>query len=361
MNYNKILFAGLSIMFLLTSLRLHSQERNIGLTIEPQVGFLIAHRAVMGHLIEHHTYGAEFGIVLQTDGEKQWHHDFNFPEISFNAFYNNPGNEEILGHAMGIAGGIYLPFYRKMGWSFGAKLESGLSYVTKRYNIVENPKNNAIGSHLNSMVRLGFRFEKQFLHQALGFNVSMTHISNGAIKLPNLGLNMPFLGVHYSYYIQPLHFKDTAHIKREGEKINSWKFYTQLMISTKQVYPTGGRNYGVIGLTNYVHYKAGNKCIIEGGVDVIYNQSIIKDVEEEYGPEKNLQVGAYAAYVLPIHRFHVFAGMGVYIYNPVSPNGLLYHRFGARFRVIKRLWANISIKSHWGKADYFEYGLAFRW
>lgn len=352
---------GLGLVFFCHSYKLHSQERNIGLTLEPQVGFLIAHRAVMGHLINHHTYGAEVGVVLQTNGEKQWHHDYNFPEISFNAFYNNPGNERILGHAMGVAGGIYLPFLRENGWSFGAKFEAGLSFVTRRYDVENNPKDNAIGSHLNSLVRLGFRFEKQFRHQALGLNASMSHISNGAIKLPNLGLNMPFLGVHYSYFIQPIQFEDTARVKRVGQKIKSWEFFTQLILTTKQVYPTGGRNYGVVSLTNYVHYRAGLKCILEGGIDLIYNQSIIKDVAEDYGAEKNFQVGAYAAYVLPIHRFHLFAGMGAYLYNPVSNNGLFYHRFGARFKIVNRLWANISIKSHWGKADYFEYGLNFNW
>ena len=348
-------------MFICLSLRLYGQERNIGLTLEPEVGVLIAHRATMGHLIKHHSYGAELGVILQTDGEKQWHHDFHFPEISFNAFYINPGNEEIIGHSMGVAGGIYLPFFRKNGWSFGTKFETGLSYLTKHYDLIQNPKDNAIGSHLNIMVRLGLRFEKQFKQQAVGFNISMSHMSNGAVKLPNLGLNLPFIGVHYSFYLQPLKFEDSARIGRVGQKVKSWRFFTQLIASTKQIYPTGGSNYGVIGLTNYVHYKAGLRCILEGGIDVIYNQSIIRDVEGDFGPEKNLQAGAYLAYVLPIYRFQMYTGMGVYFYNPVSENGMFYHRFGGRFQIYKRLWANISIKAHWAKADYFEYGLIYRW
>ena len=361
MSYNRILITVLSLVFSCSTFWLQGQERNIGITIEPQVGVLLAHRATMGHLIEHHSYGAEVGVVLQTDGKKQWHHDFNFPEISFNAFYNNPGNEEVMGHAMGVVGGIYLPFFKEKGWSFGAKFETGLSYLTKRYDVVNNPKNNAIGSHLNSLVRLGLRLEKQFGHQSLGLNLSMTHMSNGAVKLPNLGLNLPFLGIHYSYFIQPLHFVDTASIERVGQKVLSWEFFTQLIASSKQIYPTGGSNYGVIGLTNYVHFKATNRCIIEGGVDLIYNQSIIRSLEGDIGAAKNFQLGAYLAYVIPIHRFQMFVGMGAYIYNPLIDDGLFYHRFGARFQIFKRLWANISIKSHWAKADYFEYGLIFRW
>lgn len=348
-------------MFFFHPSRLHCQGRNMGITLEPQIGILLAHRATMGHLIEHHSYGAEFGIVLQTNGKKQWHHDFNFPEISFNAFYNNPGNEEILGQTMGVAGGIYLPFFKESGWSFGTKFETGLSFVTKRYDIVNNPKNNAIGSHLNALVRLGLRFEKQFGRQSIGFNLSMSHMSNGAVKLPNLGLNLPFFGVHYSYFIRPLHFEDTASIKRVGQKVKSWEFFTQLIVSSKQIYPTGGSNFGVIGLTNYVNYKATIRSVFEGGVDLIYNQSIIRQVEGDWGPEKNLQVGVYLAYVLPINRFQMYVGMGAYVYNPLNPDGIFYHRFGGRFQIYKHLWANISIKSHWAKADYFEYGLMLRW
>src|SRR5690554_7947740 len=71
--------------------------------------------------------------------------------------------------------------------------------------------------------------------------------------------------------------------------------------------------------------------------------------------DKNFQVGVYGAYVLPIHKFHMFVAMGRYLYKPLYPAGMWYHKFGGRFQIIDKLWANISIKSHWAKADYFEY------
>jgi hypothetical protein len=360
-NITKKIFIAIGFILVGHSTHLHAQKHNYGVLFSPRVGYLMPHRSTMAHLVRHHAFGAELSAVLQTNGEKQWHHDFNFPEISLGLFYGDLGNREILGHAVGLTGGIYLPFFKKNGWSLGTDLEVGLGYVTKHYDVETNPKNNAIGSHVNCIVGFGLQFEKKFVQHALGLKVSMTHLSNGAFRLPNLGVNLPFVALNYTYYIKPLKTYNEATVQREGQAMKTWEFYTQLIGSAKQIYPTGGSTYGVLALTNYTHYKAKNKCILEAGVDVIYNESIVKYNQGDHGKEKNLQVGLYGAYVLPIHRFQILLGMGRYLHNPLDPAGMWYHKFGSRFQILDRLWANISIKSHWAKADYFEYGLTFRW
>lgn len=345
----------------LTTSSLWSQQYNFGIGAEPKIGYLMPHRSTMAHLVEQHSYAVELSGVLQTDGTKQWHHDFNFPKISVNLFYSDLGNPNVLGEAYAFTGGIYLPFFKQNGWSLGSELQAGIGYVTKHYDVDLNPKNNAIGSHVNCLFSFGLRFEKQFLQHAMGMKVSMTHFSNGAYKLPNLGLNLPFLGLNYTYFMQPINRKDSASFEREGTELKSWNFSTQLIGSVKQIYPTGGNSYGVIALTNYAQFKATHKCMIEGGLDLIYNGSTVAYNGGGYSRDKNFQVGVYGAYVLPIHKFHMFVAMGRYLYKPLYPAGMWYHKFGGRFQIIDKLWANISIKSHWAKADYFEYGLSYRW
>lgn len=361
MNLIRIIFVFCGLLLLWHSKLLYAQNDNFGVNVGPRIGYLMPHRSTMAHLVRNHVLGAEVNGVLQTDGQKQWHHDFNFPEINLGLFYGNLGNDEILGNALGLAGGIYLPYIKRNGWSFGSHLEAGLGYVTKHYDIIENPKNNAIGSHVNCLVSIAFRFEKQFLQHGIGMSIGMRHLSNGAFELPNLGVNIPSLSLNYSYYFKPIETYDEAIEEREGQKLKTWNFYTQIIGSAKQIYPTGGNRYGVVSLTNYTHYKISNKCVLETGVDAIYNESIVIYNKGDHGKEKNLQFGLYAAYVLPIHRFEFLVAMGRYVYNPLDPAGMWYHKFGSRFQIVDRLWANISIKSHWAKADYFEYGLTFRW
>lgn len=338
-----------------------AQERNWGLTFTPAFGSILPHHVTVKHLMEHHAYAIELGATLQTNGSKQWHHDFFFPKIEFLAFYGNFGNPEIIGHAFGVEGSLYLPYFKRNGWSVGNKLNAGIGYLTKRYDRIENPKDNIIGSHVNYIVSLGFFFEKQFKQHSLGLELNLKHMSNGAYKLPNLGVNVPFVGINYTYYFHPIVTKDTAILQEDGQPLKTWRFFTQLIGSAKQIYPTGGDRYGVVALNNYVHYRIKNKVILEAGIDAVYDASTIHSVENESNKAKNLSLGAYFAYVLPIHHLQLLVGMGGYIYNPINPAGYIYHRFGARFRITKKLWANITIKSHWAKADYFEYGIAYQW
>lgn len=338
-----------------------SQSKNYGIGVQPRMGYLIAHRATMKHLLSQYAYGVELQGSILTNGTKQWHHDYNFPKITLGIVYSNLGNNKILGEVIGVLGGLNLPFFQEKGFRFGAIFNGGIGFITKKYDVKRNPKNNAIGSNLNCMVSAGLLVEKIWKQHAIGFEINMTHLSNGAIVLPNLGVNLPTVKLSYSYYFKPIDMTGEANGEIEGPSIKKWNFYTQLILSAKQIYPTGGHLYGIFGLTNFAQYRFSKKSIVETGVDFIYNQSIVPYNDVTYSFHKNMRLGIYGAYVLPIHRFHILLGMGGYVYKPLPPNGWVYLKFGARFRIIDRLWGNVTIKSHWAKADYFEYGLTFRW
>lgn len=340
---------------------LSAQKQNIGISIIPQAGFLLPHRSTMGHLNLGHSFGGQISAVIQTNGSKKWHHEFFFPRIEMNAFFYDLGNSDVLGKTFGVSSGMYLPYFKYKGWSMGSSLALGIGWVTKHYDKVENPKNNVIGSHLNAMVNLGLRMEKQFLKNAFAFEMSMTHFSNGAYRLPNLGLNLPYLSFNYTHFLNSLKYQYEPIDENEDVLIQKWSFNTQLIGSFKQIYPTGGSLYGVLALTNYAQYKIRNKCVVEAGIDAIYNQSIIKYAKGNHDRIKNFQMGLYAAYVLPVHKIQFLVAMGRYIIDPLDPGGLWYHKFGGRFQITERLWGNFTIKSHWAKADYFEYGLSYRW
>ena len=358
---SKVIILVLCFGILFPTTNLFAQKQNLGISLVPQVGFLMPHRAAIAHLNTGHILGGQFNVVIQTNGESKWHHDFNFPRIELNAFYYDLGAPDILGKAFGVSSGIYLPFFNYNGWSAGSSLALGIGWLTKHYDKVSNPKNNAIGSNLNALVNIGIRIEKQFLNNSFGLELSMMHLSNGATRLPNLGLNLPLLSFNYTHFLKSLKYKATFIDENAGYSMKNWRFHTQFIGSVKQIYPTGGSTYGVVALTNYFHFGVKPKFIIEGGLDAIYNQSIIKYNTESSDRINNFQLGIYTAYVLPIHKIEFLIAMGRYIIDPLDPGGKWYHKFGGRFQITERLWGNFTIKSHWAKADYFEYGLSYRW
>ncbi|WP_107039167.1 acyloxyacyl hydrolase [Brumimicrobium mesophilum] len=358
---SKLIVLVIGFGFILLSAQLSAQQQNIGLSLSSQVGYLLPHRAAMGHLNLGHVTGGQLRTVIQTNGSKQWHHDFNFPRIELNTFFYDLGNSSVLGQTFGVSSGMYLPFFNYSGWSIGSTQLLGIGWVSKHYDKVENPKNNAIGSHINAMVNLGVRVEKQWVNNSIGIEIGMTHLSNGAYKLPNLGLNLPLLSFNFTHFLNALKYEENYSELSSGLPLKNWGFYTQLVGSVKQIYPTGGSTFGIVALNNYFQYRFKPKFIFEGGIDAIYNQSVIKYNKEGHGRMKNFQMGLYAAYVLPIHKIEFLVAMGSYIVDPLNPGGKFYHKFGGRFQITDKLWGNFTIKSHWAKADYFEYGISYRW
>tara|TARA_B100000508_G_scaffold141093_1_gene146617 strand:- start:134086 stop:135189 length:1104 start_codon:yes stop_codon:yes gene_type:complete len=361
-NRKKYLFIFLITLLLSGVANGQLTQSTFGVQGSFRYGYLLPHRSTMGHLLQGHTSSIELGGTFQMDGSADWHHHFNMPSVSFVLNYMNFGFDEVLGSSIGTQIVSYLPYFRHKGWSAGSRLGAGIGYVNKKFDQLDNPTNNAIGSNLNALVTFGFMVEKQFDRSSLGLELNMTHLSNGAYKLPNLGLNLLLVGLQYTYYLSDLNYKSIDSNRVDILPLErKWSFHSQFIISTKQIYPTGGSNYGILSLTNYVHYQTGEKCIIEGGVDAIYNQSIIRDVPGDYGAEKNIQFGTYLGYILPIHNVELLVAMGRYVYNPLNPKGMWYHKLGSRIRLTERLQANIVIKAHWAKADFFEYGITYQW
>lgn len=352
----------LLVTFTLGNVQVKAQlsESFTGFQGSAKYGFLIPHRATMEHLVQGHTSVVEVGVNFQVDGSRNWHRDFNLPSVSFVLNFMDFGNREVLGRGVGTQIVTYLPYFRKNGWSFGSRLGAGLGLTSKVFDQKQNVKNNAIGSHLNALVTFGFQLEKQFSRSSLGLELNMTHFSNGAYKLPNLGLNLPLLGLQYTHYLEDIKYTDEVHSEIESID-NGFNFFSQLIMSTKQIYPTGGSNYGIISLTNFTQYSKGGNSKLEAGLDLIYNQSIIREIPGNYGKEKNFQAGVYMAYLLNVHNVDFLVGMGRYLHNPLAPNGDWYHKLGTRINLTEKLSANIVIKAHWAKADYFEYGITYQW
>ena len=51
--------------------------------------------------------------------------------------------------------------------------------------------------------------------------------------------------------------------------------------------------------------------------------------------------------------------MVLYLRDRYRPNGPLYHRIGFRYQLKNGLYGNVTLKSHWAKADYMELGIGY--
>lgn len=350
-----------SICFSLNSFSQEESRSNIGIELRQKTGFLLPHRSIMKHLVQGHSLGGEISLIYQTNGTEEWHQSFNNPRYGFSAYFSDFGFKEVLGVAYGAYMFGELPFIKQNGWNFSGKKGAGLAYVTEIFDQHENPKNNSISTHLNILLVLGLNVSKQFNQSELSLSLDMTHISNGGAKMPNLGLNVPYLSLGYTHFLKPLKFSDNNSSDFSKYLISDhWSMNVAGVGSAKQVYPTGGDNYLAVGLGFYAQKRFKRKVAAEFGLDFMLNQSHTRFAPPSATQMDVLQVGLYTAYVLPVNRFSFVLGIGGYLKNNLGTDGFIYNRFGARYSLSDHWVVNMTIKSHWGRADYFEYGLIYK-
>ena len=344
-----------SVLLLLT-LSTNAQTE-IWVEARGKAGFLAAHRAVMGHLVEQHAFATEISYILKADGSKAWHGAYKNPLYGVTFFHGSVGNRELMGNYSGLYGFLDLPILKTKHYTFSGKLGCGLGYAPKVYDSETNPYSIGVSTHFNALVSLAVQNRWQFGNHSVSAVLDMTHFSNGATKVPNLGLNLPYFSIGYGYRVKNKK-PDTVYQYPEFKKY--WEFGGIALGSSKEVFPTGGKKYGVIGLNAVARRYFKRSLGLEMSIDFIYKDAIRafqSDVPKSVG--EIMQVGVFAGYLLPMNHFHLVTGMGYYVKDKFKPEDFLYHRVGMRYVFDNGLNLNLVLKSHWARADYIEYGLGY--
>lgn len=346
-----------------TSAQSDSARNEWGIVLKPKSGFLAAHRATMSHLPKDRIWGAELSVYKRLYKSNNWCESYKNPFVGVTAYGSTLGNKEVLGNGFGAYAFIEFPMMKNARKNIlTAKLSAGLGYVSKIFSQSQNPKNVATSSHINALLCLGLQGRWYFSdNQCLLYSMDMTHFSNGSSKVPNLGLNMPFLGIGYGYTFA--HEKKTFVAQRNFQKtpfMKNWQLTLVGIASFKEMFPTGGKVYPVYALNTFVSKQFKAKVGMEAGFDFISKQSLFN--YKPYIPKTQwsiFQIGTYAAYVLPLDKLRFVLGMGVYLKDRYDSDNEIYHRVGMRYMCANGLELNLVLKSHWAKADYVEYGIGY--
>ena len=215
----------------------------------------------------------------------------------------------------------------------------------------------AISTRINAMIVMGVKSTYRFGTNIMSLGVDLTHFSNCAFNIPNYGINIPYLSMSYARTITQ---DSTIRVRPRINQFKKFYFGMYGVFSLKEINPHGSRKYPVYALGGFCRFFFQQRAGIETGIDLISKQSIF-----DFEPQVNktqwsiLQLGLYTGYLVPLNHFHFFFGMGVYIRDRYRPNGPLYHRIGFRYQLKNGLYGNVTLKSHWAKADYMELGIGY--
>lgn len=337
-----------------------------------QYGFLWTHRHNMGHLVKKHISAFEIDISKSDALEKAFHQPYHYPWTGFAVHYIPLGNPDELGNAIGFYPYINFPLGNKRrNFKAHLRLGYGMGYITRPFDALENHKNVAIGSHFNACMslRLNAMWKwNEANYMELGFG--MTHFSNGASTLPNLGLNLPLLNIGFHHLLLQQRCTKTldeydqriAHTKEILAQRN-WQFNVLVVTGFNDVDPPAGKRYGVLNVLTSAMRQTSRKHKWGGGIDLMYSDALRHKLAVDtiyVSAFGNIQPGAKIGYELVIGRISFPIEFGVYMYSRYKNFVPVYNRFSVHYLVNDHLLLNVSLKSHLARAEYFEYGLGWR-
>ncbi|MGZ3899526.1 MAG: acyloxyacyl hydrolase [Bacteroidia bacterium] len=350
---------------------MHSQNGITGnpeWLVKPAInqGFILEHRSTIGHLVKGYPTIYEVSVGKPTLGNKLWHIENNKPDLGVSFSVVDFKNPSQLGYAFAIAPFLDIPLNQneKRGSRLIMRLCWGVTYLNKSFDVHSDPKNIAIGSHVNSFVQF-----KWFWHIPLTKNLrfepgfAFSHASNARAKVPNLGLNVVSLNAGFNYTIPSSRkpsidkIDSSAKVRSRNEILAYAAFgYNQREVATPALYN--------LMFTAAYQRNVRNTHKFGIGADVFIDQNYFIDYKNAFNiyPAgiNDMRVAVKLCYSYNVGRISFPIDIGYYVFQKVKPDGPLVSRIGVRYYSKCGLVATMGLRTHFAVAYDFEYGLGYR-
>ncbi len=355
---------GVIYLIVLSHLSFSQSDTPYFLTLSTKGGFMMAHRPFMEHLIQKNAWGFELNLSKQQADTNYYSVKSHFPLNGVSFEIRNFGYDDVLGYAFSLFQyQNFTVFQTKTNWCLDFKLGTGLAYLTKKYNKFTNPKNNAIGSLINAKVAFKLELNKFFKKTHFGIGLELTHFSNGAMQMPNLGLNglSSYLNFGYNLNERAINPLKQKTLKHQFNKTHYW--ITEGIISMGEVFPIplDAKKYPIFaGRFSFVK-PINRSWNYEVAFDAVYNVSNLHKYYDSTFTAKDVpQFGFYAGMSFNYYKLQIAFGLGYYVMDKINPLGRIYNRIGYRYYFKPNWFTLFNVRANFGKADFFEFGIGYK-
>jgi hypothetical protein len=368
-------FLIIPLVLVLLSVRGYAQKQhsfhapNLMIETRANYGILIAHHLEM-EIYNRHLSSFEICIARSTYGKQQWESMYNYPVTGL-AYWNAwLGDPQTLGHAHALMPYIDFPIIKNETTEFNFRLAAGVGYLTKHFDRLENYKYIAIGSHLNAAINLMAEYRwKPINHLQVFGGIQLMHFSNGSTKTPNFGLNIPSLSGGVAFRIN----KENPYIRRAiRPSLTMFEFDGRKFLEVRVNGSFGFKDIGE-ALSERYYVMAGTVSVLKSvsykgkaglSLDLSYDGSDGRYVGIKGVDYKNnfqlIKPGISLMYEVVLSRMSFPLALGFYTGGKYKSEGMSYYKLGIQYVIIKNMFANITLKTHYARADYVALGIGYR-
>ena len=318
-------------------------------------------------------------LSKQTNGEKLWEQLYKYPNWGFGTYLADFYNPTEIGMPIALYGFFNAPFVRWNKGTFNYEISFGATANWKSFNPLTNQYNVAIGAGQSFFIDAGLNLDFELSkHLDLSAGFSLTHFSNGALKIPNSGINSiaPKVALKYNLYDRP------KFIKQELPKFiptNEWEISS--FVSTKNlVFDTltntsilekyEGAYFTVMGITATFNRRISPKSKIGIGVNFAYNESVNgqiaiqnNDIVDVDGPfMEKFQISIFPSYELVVNKMSLVLQPAFYIYRKQFKNQspTFHQRIGLKYHVTDDIFVGIMLRDYaFHVSDFIEWTVGY--
>jgi hypothetical protein len=340
----------------------YSLPKPLSISSSIHFGFNNSSNPKLAYIIDSRPVFAELDISYNTNGQKLWQQINGYPEIGLGLLYGNSGSREYIGKMGAILAFMKPAFYKSHAVNLTGEFGIGPGWIQKPFNAQTNYKNLVIGSSLNVCIKLQAGAEIKILPKTqLEIGFSFTHFSNGSMKLPNLGLNIPAIsaGLKYSFIkpeILPKRFLPPLEKK--------WNYYLFILAAYKQAKPLESPLCWINLMSFEMLKEFSHTGRFGGGFNLTYDRALREEIPFSttfaYDQSKlKLEASLYGSYEYVMGNFSIPFQLGVYLYNNY-PVTALYENIGIRYRFSPHWIAGAALKAHFANGDFIQWGLGYK-
>ena len=331
-------------------------------------GFLISHHLEM-QVFMAHFMAFEINLGIETYGKSHWEAMYAYPIIGVSYWYSGLGNSEFVGKANALFPYINFPLTRSAKFAFNLRVGGGLGYLTRHFDRLNNYKYLAIGSHVNAAINLMFELRwKPTPHINLATGIALMHFSNGSLKTPNYGINIPTANLAMAYRLTRLN----EHINKEMiPELNKFEFDGHKFIELEMAGSFGVKEVPEYDKQFYVYALSGNvfkavsyKSKVGVGFDFTYDKSDLYTAEiKQIELKQNIQIirpSANLGYQLNLSRTSFVFNIGFYLGGKIPPPASAYFKTGMHVMLSRNVFGSLILKSHYARVDFIGLGLGYK-
>lgn len=319
-----------------------------------------------------------FKLSTQTSGKSENERVFNYPLWGLGCKVLDFNNLNEIGIPVAVYGFVDWPVFRGSKYFINAEMGFGLSFNWHSFNPLTNKFNIALGLGQAFMSDAGFTFNYELSeHIDLLAGVNFTHYSNGAIKMPNYGINSyaPKIGLKYNFFKKP---------EFVNKKIDKYNPGNEIIISTfagikNIIFDSINTNiaekyegvfFPVYGISALFNRQITRMSKIGAGFTLNVNDAINAQIKVDNNelidvdaPFLNqIQLSVYPSYTFCVDKISIVLQPAFYIYRKTSKNQspVFHQRISINYQITNNIFAGITLRDYSMHADFVEWTIGYR-